>query len=240
MRPMKRDIFLADAHLLHPQQDNYQRLLGFLGAQRGQLRTLYILGDLFEFWVGYRHLIFAPYVPLLNALGDLQQAGTEIVYVEGNHDFHLGPYFRDTLRCRILPDGGDVLIDGRRVHLTHGDLINGADRGYRLLRSFLRSRFLQGMIALAPGDLTWSISRWASRQSQKGHGPKSERQLPEKQIEVYAREMLEKGCEVVVTGHFHQPFSRHFEKGMLFGLGDWMEQYSYLLYENGRFELRTA
>ena len=100
MRPMKRDIFLADAHLLHPQQDNYQRLLGFLGAQRGQLRTLYILGDLFEFWVGYRHLIFAPYVPLLNALGDLQQAGTEIVYVEGNHDFHLGPYFRDTLRDR--------------------------------------------------------------------------------------------------------------------------------------------
>ncbi|WP_305041162.1 UDP-2,3-diacylglucosamine diphosphatase [Geoalkalibacter sp.] len=236
---MNRDIFLADAHLLSPADANYRRLLAFLGEQRGQLRTLYILGDLFEFWVGYRHLVFTPYVPLLNALGELRAAGSQIVYVEGNHDFHLGPYFRDLLGCRVLPDGGEVSIDGKRVHLTHGDLINGSDRGYRLLRRFLRSRLLQGMIALAPGDLTWAISRWASRQSQKGQDPKAVRRLPQAQITAFARKQFAAGCELVVTGHFHQAFQLDLNAGQIIGLGDWIDQYSYLLYENGRFELKT-
>ena len=239
MPPMNRDIFLADAHLLHPRDINYQRLLAFLGEQQGRLRTLYILGDLFEFWVGYRHMVFAPYVPLLNALGELHAGGTNIVYVEGNHDFHLGPYFHETLGCRVLPDGGDVEIDGRKVHLTHGDLVNSADRGYRLLRRFLRSRFLKGLIALAPGDLTWSISRWASRQSQKGHAPKNNRRLPEACIDAYARQRLAAGNDIVITGHFHQPFTRRIDRGQVFGLGDWIEQYSYLVYEDGCFELKT-
>ncbi len=239
MRPMNRDIFLADAHLLHPRDLNYQRLLAFLAEQTGRVRTLYILGDLFEFWVGYRHLVFAPYVPLLNALAELRTSGADIVYVEGNHDFHLGPYFEQTLDCRVFPDGGDVEIDGKRVHLTHGDLINGDDRGYRLLRGFLRSRFLKTLIAIAPGDLTWGISRWASRQSQKGHAPKQQRRLPEAKIDAYARRRLKDGCAVVITGHFHQPFSRQLGEGMVFGLGDWLTQYSYLVHENGTFSLKT-
>lgn len=236
---MNRDIFLADAHLLSPGDANYQRLLAFLAEQRGRLRTLYILGDLFEFWVGYRHLVFAPYVPLLTALGELRAAGCEIVYVEGNHDFHLGPYFRDTLGCLVLPDGGEVSIDGQRVYLTHGDLVNGSDRGYRLLRRFLRSRLLQGLIAIAPGDLTWAISRWASRQSQTGQGPKADRRLPQSQITAFARRQFAAGCELVVTGHFHQPFHLHLNGYQIIGLGDWIAQYSYLLHENGRFELKT-
>ncbi len=101
-----RDIFLADAHLLDPSDANYRRLLAFLDRQRGSVGTLYLLGDIFEFWVGYHHTVFAPYVPLLEALRRLREAGARIVYVEGNHDFHLGPYIEETLGCTVLPDGG--------------------------------------------------------------------------------------------------------------------------------------
>jgi UDP-2,3-diacylglucosamine hydrolase len=70
-----RDVFIADAHLLDPADENYRRLLAFLDGLRGETRTLYLLGDIFEFWVGYRHVVFAPYVPLLEALRRLREGG---------------------------------------------------------------------------------------------------------------------------------------------------------------------
>lgn len=234
---MPRDIFIADAHLLDPGDANYRRLLEFLRSERGRLRTLYILGDLFEFWVGYRHLVFAPYVPVLNALQQLREAGTSIVYVEGNHDFHLGHYIREVLGCRVLPDGGKIEIEGRVIHIAHGDLINSSDTGYLLLRRVLRSRPLRWLTAAVPGDLTWRIARWASRQSQRGRTEKEQRRLPERELEEFVHARFAEGCDVVVTGHFHQPLCREYENGLLIALGDWIGQYSYAVLEDGRFSL---
>lgn len=234
-----RDLFLADAHLRDPADENYQRLLAFLAAETGRVRTLYILGDLFEFWVGYRHTVFAPYVPLLEALRRLHAAGTEIVYVEGNHDFHLGPYFRDVLGCRILPDGGTVTIDGRRVHLSHGDLVNPADHGYRLLRRLLRSAPLRLLLRLVPPDAAWAVARWGSRQSKKSHGAKRARWVPRELLLNHARSHFAAGCQAVVTGHFHAPLLSSEAGGTLVALGDWIDQYSYAVCEDGTFTLET-
>ncbi len=70
-----KDIFLADAHLLDPEDDNYLRLLTFLKNHRGSIRTLVLLGDIFEFWIGYRHTVFAPYIPLLEELRKQRETG---------------------------------------------------------------------------------------------------------------------------------------------------------------------
>jgi UDP-2,3-diacylglucosamine hydrolase len=232
-----RDVFLADAHLRHPDDANYQRLLQFLQEQQGQIRTLYLLGDIFEFWVGYRHVVFAPYVPLLESLRRLRAAGAEIVYVEGNHDFHMGSYFRDVLGCRVLPDGGAIELGGRRVYLGHGDLANADDRGYRLLRRLLRSPVLRGMISLLPPDWTWGIAQWASRRSRRGGADRQRRWAPEAILLQHARQRFEEGYQVVITGHFHYPLLRVNLQGTLLALGDWIEQYSFAVFENDAFHL---
>jgi len=234
-----RDVFIADAHLLDPATENYRRLLAFLESLQGNTRTLYLLGDLFEFWVGYRHVVFSPYVPLLEALRRLREGGTAIVCVEGNHDFHMGPYFEEVLGCRVLPDGGTVEIDGRRVHIGHGDLVNPGDRGYRTLRALLRSTPLRWLLQVVPADWAWGIARWASRQSRKGHAANRRRWAPEALLTAHARRRFAEGCEVVVTGHFHQPLLRAEGEGLLVALGDWIDQFSYAVCEDGRFELRT-
>lgn len=234
-----RDVFIADAHLLDPADANYRRLLSFLDEQLGRTRTLFLLGDIFEFWIGYRHTVFAPYVPLLESLRRLRDGGTEIVYVEGNHDFHMGPYFEDTLGCRVLPRGGGIELDGRKIYVGHGDLVNPRDRGYRLLRRFLRSPLLHALKNLIPPDWVWGIARWAGGQSRKGHAARNARWVPREMLAEHARPLFAEGYAAVVTGHFHAPLLQETGEGTLLALGDWIDQYSYAVFEDGRFELRT-
>jgi len=234
-----KTLFLADAHLDDPQDRNYQALLDFLEEQLDQVGTLVLLGDIFEFWVGYQHAVFANYVPLLNMLARYRKRGITIYYVEGNHDFHVGPYFRNRLLARVLPDGGNLQLDDRHVFIAHGDLANPADRGYRLLRKILRSWPMRQALRIAPPDLTWQVAARASRQSKRIRKRKN-RQWPARELLLnYARDMQQQGYDVVVTGHFHQPFHVKEEDFELVALGDWISQLSYAVAENGRFELKT-
>jgi len=232
-----KDIFIADAHLRHPEDENYRRLLQFLDSQGDDLRTLYLVGDIFEFWVGYRHTVFAPYVPLLACLQRLRQRGVEMVFVEGNHDFRVGPYITETLGCRVLADGEALQLDDLRLYLCHGDLINPRDRGYRILRRVLRSWLVNGLISLVPPDWTWEIARWASRKSQQ-HRSKNERNWsPHELFTAFAKERFSAGFDLVVMGHFHTPWRFEADNGLFIALGDWISQYSYLVYRDGQFTL---
>jgi len=234
-----KDIFVADAHLLHPEDENYRKFLQFLRELEGATRTLYLLGDIFQFWVGYRHCVFTPYVPLLEALYRLKQSGTRLVFVEGNHDFLLGPYFSDTLACEIFPKTGVVEIDGRPVHLAHGDLMDPHDRGYRLLRATLRCGPARLVKRLISADMMWSISVWMNRKSQAHHPQREGRVDREKLIVAYALEQFKAGCSAVVTGHLHTPLQINHDQGTIIALGDWITQYSYAVYANGQFSLKT-
>jgi UDP-2,3-diacylglucosamine hydrolase len=234
-----RDIFIADAHLLDPADSNYRRLLSFLEQQHGNTRTLYLLGDIFEFWVGFRHVVFAPYVPLLEALRSLHESGTTIVYVEGNHDFHMGAYFKQVLGCRILPDGGTIDLDGRKVYIGHGDLANPHDMSYRIYRKALRSLPLRLLMRISPPDLTWGIARWAGRLSRAHNSAAPPRRPPRDLILAHARPLLAKGHDAVITGHFHAPLFQSTPEGTIVSLGDWIDQYSFAVFEDGSFSLHT-
>ncbi|WP_052643396.1 UDP-2,3-diacylglucosamine diphosphatase [Syntrophotalea carbinolica] len=236
MDPMK-DLFLADTHLLDPCDEPYLRLLDFLDGQCGSLRSLVMLGDIFEFWLGYRHTVFSAYLPLLERLRRLHEAGTELVFVEGNHDFHLGPYFSETLDCRILPDGGALERDGRKIFIAHGDLVNPKDTGYRVLRRVLRHPLSHRLMMLVPPDTAWRIARWASAKSSRKNGGRERHSLPHDDLLNYARQRFSEGYDTVITGHFHVPLLHHENGHTLIALGDWTKQPSYAVLEDGVFTL---
>lgn len=234
-----KDLFLADAHLINPQDDNYRSLLALLQREEGQIRTLYLLGDIFEFWVGYEHVVFAPYVPILEALRRLHASGASIVWIEGNHDFHLGPFVRDTLQGTIFPEKTTITLDGKKIFLCHGDLIDTGDKGYRLYRSLLRSRFVGRLVDLfVSPDRLWRFSRFLSAKS-KAKRRRHPRRDPRPLIMTHARQRFAEGIQIVVTGHFHTPFIEEMAEGVVIALGDAMEQRSCVIYEDGRFYLST-
>ncbi len=199
---------------------------------------LILLGDIFEFWIG-KATVTEDYAPLINALEHMHQQGTKLVYVEGNHDFHLGPIFTQRLGCQVFPDGGSIELDGKKVFLAHGDLANPDDTGYRLLRKLLRSGLVRFLLRTLPNRLLMKIGDRAGYESRKSSGEKR-RNCPAREIlQPYAEVILAAGHQAIVTGHYHQPFHAKLGDGELIALGDWITQYSYAVYEDQTFTLKS-
>jgi UDP-2,3-diacylglucosamine hydrolase len=233
-----RALFLADAHLCKPTDQNYQRLLTFLEEQSSDLDYLILLGDIFEFWIG-KSTVPPDHRPMIDCLEKIVRKGTQLVYVEGNHDFHLGPVFTEQLNCQVLPDGGTFELDGKKIFLAHGDLANPGDTGYLMLRKLLRSSLIRGLIRILPSSLLMAIASRASHESQKSSRDKRNYSPAQSILLPYAEELLNQGHHAVLTGHYHQPMHEKIGEGELIGLGDWITQFSYAVYENGNFAIKN-
>lgn len=227
-----RAIFLADAHLRQPQDKNYQLLLNFLDQQRG-VDALFLLGDIFEFWIGYKYLAFTPYIPLLERLRHLANSGTKIYFVEGNHDFNIGPYFTETLNCTVIPNQKKIDWDGHTLLLSHGDMLN-PDPKYQKLRSFWRSWPVRGLAKIIHPDLVWSFAMWLCTKSPKNN-PDNRHFDPTPYLLPFAEQS---NSDIVVSGHYHHPLDLEHQGTRIIALGDWISQFSYAEMIDGKIELK--
>jgi UDP-2,3-diacylglucosamine hydrolase len=232
-----RTIFLADAHLDQPDDVNYRLLLRFIQSLQGTTDTLCILGDLFDFRMGLPALTFPEQQPLLEALGNLARTGTRLVYLEGNHDFLLGADLARQLGAEIYTGPVILELQGQRVYLCHGDLINRADWRYRLLHRVLRHRVTVQIGQLLTSSMVEGVRRQLQHSS-RGRCPhgKTTRDYSG-MIRLYADSVRQQGCDALVLGHFHQPFIEDQDGFTLVSLGDWISQFSYAELSDGTFRL---
>lgn len=231
-----RAIFLADAHLRQPQDQNYRKMLSFLEQQR-DLDGLFLLGDIFEFWLGYRHLAFTNYIPLLEQLRRLRMSGTRLFFVEGNHDFNLGPYFSDTLECTIIRDQQMIDWGGQKLLLCHGDLLLN-DPGYQRLRAFWRSRLVRMLARIIHPDPVWEFGIWLSNKGRRHQG-QDQRWDPSPLLLPFASQQFAAGADLVFCGHFHHPLLHEEQGRHLVAVGDWISQFSYAELLDGRISLHS-
>lgn len=236
-----RTIFLADAHLVAPADNNYRKLLDFLRSLEGNTETLFIMGDLFDFWLGFPGQPFRQYDAVLDALQTLRRNGCRLVYFEGNHDFHLGPVFRDRLSAEIHAGPAIRMVQGRRLFLCHGDQINCEDRGYRLLRLLLRNRLTAAAVNHFPPALAVGIKERLQRSSRAGYQAKTARWNYREIIRSFGQALCKQGCDGLVTGHFHLELCERLPGSgfTILSLGDWMERLTYGEMINGELHLKT-
>ena len=235
-----RAVFLSDVHLKEPEDANYRGMLALLDGLDG-LPDLYILGDFFDFWFGFSRVVPGRYVPVLAALKRLADGGTRIHFVEGNHDFHMGTYFTRTLGAVVHPDCAEVDLDGKRLYLAHGDLVDEADRGYLRMRRVLRSAPVTWLADAMPPR--WLLS-FADRLHQVAGGEMNGPRHLAGRFREFAREQWRVGYDGVVLGHCHVPElleESHEGRPCFYGnAGDWLKNYTFLAYDGEGFSLRRA
>ncbi len=229
-------IFLSDAHLRSFADKNYQDLLNLL-KQQDDLDALFLLGDIFEFWLGYDHLVFSAYVPLLDQLHRLNQQGTRLYFVEGNHDFSLGPYFRDTLGCTVITEQALIQWNSLNLLICHGDLIHPTP-AYLRLRKLWRSSFVRFLSRLIHPDLVWKFGIWLSNKSQQ---KRSSRQPydPTPWLKEFNTNAVTDPCDLVICGHFHVPVRFQQHEREVIALGDWQTRRSYVQLTDSHISLLT-
>ncbi len=232
-------IFIADAHLKNPCDENYRLLLDFLGNLPTGVDRLFIMGDFFEFWLGDSPAPFPHYAPVLEKLKSLTDRGVELFLFEGNHDFHLGRYFSTNFGARVFPDTTEMVMDNRRIFLGHGDLINGNDRSYLILRAIFRSPLTRLLTRIIPSWIpAWIAVRLGKHSKGKHKNAPSRWDYP-RLIREFTAERFSAGYDVVVTAHFHCPMLEESEGKSALALGDWISQFSYAEWLDGRLELKS-
>jgi UDP-2,3-diacylglucosamine hydrolase len=233
-------LFVSDVHLDAEAPQATEQFLTFLGAQAARAEALYILGDLFEAWVGDDDRD-AEKQRVCAGLRSLADQGVACFVLHGNRDFLLGAGFSERSGCRLLPDPVVAEFDGERVLLTHGDALCTDDHAYQELRSLVRqSAWQQRFLALplAHRELLADEARAGSRR----HVSRTVPYIMDVNQAAVAAALRAAHARRVIHGHTHRPGVHDFEldgaAAQRIVLGAWYEEGSYLRYERGGFELR--
>jgi UDP-2,3-diacylglucosamine hydrolase len=233
-----RAVFISDAHLRSDRGEGYHRVLRFLDSLAGTVEHLFIVGDFFDFWFCGNGHIYPPFQKPIEKILRLQRMGVTVHLFEGNHDFSLGPYFRSK-GIEVYPDWADLTLEGQRFLISHGDTVDRANIRYLLLRSILRARFLFWVEERMPPGLLWKIAA-ASSSASKGLTLESQDVLAGK-MKAFSLKKFEEGVDAVVLGHCHRPILQQYEvagrKKVFVALGDWIDHFSFLVFEGGNFTL---
>lgn len=231
--------FISDAHfgIFLPGHENRERLFFRLLEQEAEhLAELYIVGDLFDFWIEYRHALRPDYFDVLHHLKMLVDAGVRIHYLAGNHDFALGSFLEKTVGMAIYPGELSVTIQGQKVFLFHGDGLIKSDWGYRLLRLLLRSSCNQTIYKFLHPNIGVPLGNFFSGSSRK-YLNKPLSPVLRDEYRRYAQKKLQTGHDLVLYGHIHQPEHLQFPEGIYCNTGAWLKHYTYATMVNGKLSL---
>lgn len=234
--------FIADAHLGQGSpESNRERerdLLAFLDRVGAERATLYVNGDLFDFWFEYAHAIPKRFVRVLQALGELRRHGTPVTYIGGNHDFWIGDYLKRELDVAFTDRSLTLEHQGRRIFLAHGDGLGPGDHGYKMLKAVLRNPVARACFRWIHPDVGIPLARAVSHTS-RHHAPRP-KVTDEILYDRLARPRLAEGHDAVILGHLHRAVHHRGTEGEFLILGDWMERRTVVRLAEGRFTLSES
>jgi len=242
-----RYLFVSDVHLDAAAPEAQRQFIDFLSthvayaAPAAHARALYILGDLFESWVGDDD-VGSDRSEVLAALRELTGSGIACFLLHGNRDFLIGEDFCRRTGCQLLPDPVVADIAGERVLLTHGDALCTDDHAYQELRSIVRrSAWQRRFLSLPLSDRRLLANE--ARAGSRAHTARAIPKIMDVNAAAVAAAFRTAHVRRIIHGHTHRPAVHDAlvegQPVQRIVLGAWYEQGSYLVCEAGRYELRT-
>ena len=219
-------LFISDLHLEAERPDIGGQFIRFLQTDATEAEALYILGDLFEAWVGDDDPN-AHYAIIKMALRKLVDGGVPVYFMHGNRDFMIGKKFANETGIKILDDPYPVKMYGQKVLLSHGDAMCTDDVQYQRVRSMTRDPDWQATMMTKPLKERLRIAEEARRQSLERTLNLSMDIMDVNQGAVM-RTINEYSADILLHGHTHRPDIHTIElgnrKAKRIVLGDWYTQ----------------
>lgn len=233
---MAETLFISDLHLSPERPEKLELFKRFMRGPARRCRALYILGDLVEqFWVGNDD-ITPPNREIIGELSDFTANGNRLYFIRGNRELMLDKSFEALTGCTVLPDRSVIDLYGKKVLLMHGDRLCSRDKSYQLYRRFMEFRPVKKLFLNLPYRLRTGLAhglRPVMKKTSARKGP----DIIDADPATVASTMKAFAVSELIHGHTHRPGIHEFElagnKARRIVLGDWYDQDSVLVCENG-------
>jgi UDP-2,3-diacylglucosamine hydrolase len=242
----KKIYFAADFHLGAPDYESSLRrenlIVEWLDSVRHDAHSIYLLGDIFDFWFEYKHTIPKGFTRLLGKLAAIRDSGIPVIFFTGNHDMWMFDYFPQELGIPIYRQPRIIEVGNQKLLIGHGDGLGPGDHTYKILKRFFDSKICQWMFARIHPNLGISIAKAWSRKSRINNDQKEEKfKRPEDEyLWVYCSE-VEKSQhhDFYVFGHRHLPLNLKVgDASTYINVGEWVHFKTYAVYDGTNVELK--
>lgn len=226
-----RTLLISDIHLSEKRPDLTRALLNFLHNIHADCDHLYLLGDIFDAWIG-DDCIHPDLIPVIDALHVLAEKGINIFFQHGNRDFLVGHHFATRIGAKLLAEEAIVsLPDGQSALLMHGDQLCIDDTEYQQFRKVVRNSNWQREFLGKPLQERMEIARSLRAASKERNAEKS-LGIMDVNADCVRNTLQRTKCELLIHGHTHRPAIHHQQlndhAGTRIVLGDWDTSLWYL------------
>ena len=227
---MKRALFIADLHLEDSAIDRTEWLLAFLAGPARKAEAVYILGDLFEFWIG-DDALSATAQQVAKATAALHAAGVPCYFMHGNRDFLLGENYASAAGMELLPESLVVDLYGTPTLLLHGDTLCTDDVEYQVFRQQSRDPAWQAKILAMSIEERLRMAK-SARDASIEHTGSTSMDIMDVNAEAVSEAFRKHKVSRMIHGHTHRPAFHLVDLGDSTAerivLADWHEAGSYL------------
>ncbi len=243
----KKVFFASDFHLGAPNREKSlireKRIVKWLDSISEEAHSIYLVGDIFDFWFEYKHAIPKGYIRLLGKIAEIKDAGIPVIFFTGNHDMWMFDYFPKELGIPVYRDPRQLIVGDHKLLIGHGDGLGPGDHMYKFLKKIFESKVSQWLFArLHPNFGIGFANRW-SRKSRVTYTLKEEEKcLGERELLGQYAKTVEEGehHDFYIFGHRHLPLDLKVgESARYVNLGEWVNYDTYASYDGKELKLLT-
>ena len=202
--------------------------------------SIFIMGDFFDYYFEYNRNNPNYFERIFSLLEKIKTKGIEVYFIAGNHDFWIGKKFQSVITKSFLSD--QILSEGnKKIYVTHGDGILSWDKGYRLLKFILRSKIFRFLYSLLPKNIALKVANRISYERKDSHKINNDKlEKIHSELIQYSRSKWDKGCDIVIMGHYHHSFNFSENQKQLIILDDCCDQqFNYAKYDGNSISIKS-
>ena len=231
----KKIYFASDQHLGAPTPEaslpREKKFVAWLDTIKEDAGTIFLLGDLFDFWFEYKTVVPKGFVRVLGKLAELKDAGIDIYFFVGNHDLWMRDYFQKELNIPVFHKPQEFDINGKNFLIGHGDGLGPSDHGYKRMKKVFTFPFFKWLFRWLHPDIGVRLGHYFSVKNKLISGDEDARFLGEENewlAQYCRRKLTEKHYDFFVFGHRHLPLEIELNNNSTYiNLGDWIQYFTY-------------
>ena len=241
----KKIYFISDFHLGAPTSEESlireRKICQWLETIKADVSILFILGDVFDFWFEYRHVVPKGYVRILGKLAEIADKGIPIYLFTGNHVMWMFDYLPKELGIKLYRQPEEFNFDNRKFLIGHGDGLGPGDHGYKFIKKVFANKFCQWLFARLHPNFGISLANFWSRKSRQHTGHHDAKYLGDDK-EYLVQYIIEtektKHFDYYIFGHRHLPIDKQIESSHYINLGDWLSYFTYAEWDGSKLSLK--